>query len=84
METNKNINPNDLVRVISVKFSEYGKSYYYLCDNDDAQIGGYVLIDDITRACRIIDVKVVKISDLPVDYNKMKYAWYIGPEDIKL
>ncbi len=59
----------------SVKFNEYGKSYYYLTDDSSLEIGDYVTVTvkAESKVVKIVNVEKFKESEVPLDINKTKY-----------
>jgi hypothetical protein len=61
----------------SVTFEEGNKSYYYIADNDDFNLGDYVIVpvgkDSHTAIVKIVDVEYFNVDDVPLSLEKTKH-----------
>lgn len=61
----------------SVIFEEYGKSYYYIADTDEFEIGNYVEVpvgkDSHTAVVKITDIEYFAEEDIPLPLDKTKH-----------
>lgn len=59
--------------VVYVKFSKYSKLYAYLIE-ESVEVGQMVWVKDKNEPLEVIKVAELKESELPVPFEKMKYA----------
>ncbi len=73
MELKSEMLPDDLVQIVEIKFTKSSKTYSYLII-DDVNIGDDVYIKGKDKPYKALDVKTVKVKELPVSFEDMKLA----------
>lgn len=73
MELKSEMLPDDLVQIVEIKFTKSSKTYSYLIV-DDVNIGDDVYIKGKDKPYKVLEVKTVKVKELPVSFEDMKLA----------
>ena len=63
---------------LSVRFGDYGKTYYYLTEDDSIEIGDQVVVpvgsDGTERIVEVVKKKYFSVNDVPMPIEKVKYV----------
>ena len=63
---------------LSVRFGDYGKTYYYLTEDDSIEIGDQVVVhvgsDGTERIVEVVKKQYFSVNDVPMPIEKVKYV----------